>query len=183
MHALPDLFPPNHGQFTFARRDGARTSIDVSFVSSRCHYIWSRAPDSWGSDHFPIFLTPFSNICSKKRSYKVTNWATFRARTADTPRNLTFSQVCLTVLKPVTKRYEVTQGQLTTDIKLLNHGAACRQSQRRAIRTNNPTDWNTNNRLDAACRRHSRGPDVNKAGFPYAPPSKMKRNPDEAGAS
>lgn len=152
--AFSDLFPKNDGQFTFARRDGARSSIDVSFVTSTFQYKWSRAPDSCGCDHFPIYLTPTSNVPQKKRSYKI-NWATFRTHAADISPDTDFSGIS-DCLKAATRTHDTTPCQPAPDIKLLNLRAARRQAQRRAIRTRDPTSWNAYNRLDAACRRHAK---------------------------
>ncbi|KAL1447722.1 hypothetical protein MTO96_028395 [Rhipicephalus appendiculatus] len=45
---------------TFVRhgRQATSTAIDLSVVTEGCRYSWSPLPDTWGSDHLPILLSP-----------------------------------------------------------------------------------------------------------------------------
>ncbi|KAH7979798.1 hypothetical protein HPB49_011094 [Dermacentor silvarum] len=134
----------NSGEATFVRRDGVATVIDLALVSERCSYSWQRAPDTAGSDHYPITLCPTK---PRSRRHARVRCRAVAALTRD---------VCETCAGRATTRVIVPAGTPCPDIKLLNVRAARRRAQRRAVRSGAAADWTTYNRLDAVCRRHAR---------------------------
>ncbi|XP_072145070.1 uncharacterized protein [Dermacentor andersoni] len=146
----------NSGQPTFARRSGTATVIDLALVSERCSYEWQRAPDTAGSDHFPISLSPVRPNRGATRMYTVVRWPMFRDFCAQTPPGDDFFAHIAECANRASKRVAVPAGSPCPDIKLLNVRAARRRAQRRAMRTGAEGDWTLYKRLDAVCRRHAR---------------------------
>ncbi|XP_065311909.2 uncharacterized protein [Dermacentor albipictus] len=146
----------NSGQTTFVRRGGSATVIDLTLVSERCSYEWQRAPDTAGSDHYPISLSPVRPSRGATRVYTVVRWPKFREFCAETPRGDDFFAHIAECANRASSRVAVPAGSPCPDIKLLNVRAARRRAQRRAIRSGAMSDWTLYNRLDAVCRRHAR---------------------------
>nr|XP_054921490.1 uncharacterized protein LOC129382122 [Dermacentor andersoni] len=145
----------NSGQPTFVRRGGSATVIDLTLVSERCSYEWQRAPDTAGSDHYPISLSPVRPSRGATRVYTVVRWPKFREFCAETPRGDDFFAHIAECANRASSRVAVPAGSPCPDIKLLNVRAARRRAQRRAIRSGRMSDWTLYNRLDAVCRRHA----------------------------
>ncbi|XP_070395457.1 uncharacterized protein [Dermacentor albipictus] len=141
----------NSGQPTFARRSGTATVIDLALVSERCSYEWQRAPDTAGSDHFPISLSPVRPNRGATRVYTVVRWPMFRDFCAQTPRGDDFFAHIADCAHWASTRVAVPAGSPCPDIKFLNVRAARCRAQRRAMRTGAEADWTLYNRLDAPC--------------------------------
>lgn len=61
----------------YSRQYGFESAIDIAFVDipSLVLYNWSVEPDSWGTDHFPIYITlnARSELKTSFRSIRLTN--------------------------------------------------------------------------------------------------------------
>ncbi|KAL1417802.1 hypothetical protein MTO96_026510 [Rhipicephalus appendiculatus] len=123
-------------------------------VKEHCAYAWSICPDTWGSDHFPIFLgtntapTPRSRVCS------TVNWDIFRKLSA-TPAAGDFLQHVADSAKAATVVSRTKPGRPVPDLKQLQLWATRRSAEHRAIRSSGAEDWTAFRRLDAVCRRHA----------------------------
>ncbi|KAH7959034.1 hypothetical protein HPB49_007411 [Dermacentor silvarum] len=144
------------GEATFVRRDGVATVIDLALVSERCSYSWQRAPDTAGSDHYPITLRPTKPSRGATRVYAVVRWPLFREMCARPSHCSDYFAHIAECAGRATTRVIVPAGTPCPDIKLLNVRAARRRAQRRAVGSGAAADWTTYNRLDAMCRRHAR---------------------------
>ncbi|XP_077544523.1 uncharacterized protein LOC144156860 [Haemaphysalis longicornis] len=149
----------NTGSPTFVRR-ACQTCIDLTLVSERCTYNWETANDTWGSDHFPVLLTPSSLYRRfETRRCSVINWTIFRQKLSErleTADDSTLLKELVPCTEAATTYTEVTRGKPVPDIKALNLRAARTRAHKQAIRHNTPTLWTAFRRLDAAARRHAR---------------------------
>ncbi|KAH7959819.1 hypothetical protein HPB49_014043 [Dermacentor silvarum] len=146
----------NSGEATFVRRDGVATVIDLALVSERCSYSWQRAPDTAGSDDYPITLCPTKPSRGATRVYAVVRWPLFREMCARPSHCSDYFAHITECAGRATTRVIVPAGTPCPDIKLLNVRAARRRAQRRAVHSGAAAGWTTYNRLDAVCRRHVR---------------------------
>ncbi|KAH7956324.1 hypothetical protein HPB52_008145 [Rhipicephalus sanguineus] len=114
----------NTGVKTFLRGGGraAQSAIDISAATEGCRYSWAPAPDTWGSDHLPLLLSPFRSLAPRDREYQVVDWRAYR-RVRDLMQLVVDSARAATV---VTK---VSQGQRAPDIRHLALGAARRHAR------------------------------------------------------
>lgn len=132
------------------------TVLDLALVSERCSYSWQRAPDTAGSDHYPVSLCPTRPSRGATRVYAVVRWPLFREMCAAPALGCDYFAHIAECAGRATTRVIVPAGSPCPDIKLLNVRAARRRAQRRAIRSGAAEDWTLYNRLDAVCRRHAR---------------------------
>lgn len=151
----------NTGSPTFLRprRQGhSLTHIDLTLVSQACAYSWSTASSTWGSDHYPILVTPTTGRRVGTRTCMVTSWPNFRSALAASEEDLRADLLATMVrcAAAATVRCEVAPGVPVPDMHLLRLRARRNQLQRKAMRSNSQTDWTAHNRLDAECRRHAR---------------------------
>ncbi|KAL1443290.1 hypothetical protein MTO96_046019, partial [Rhipicephalus appendiculatus] len=56
----------------------SRTAIDVSLATRGASYDWATEPDSWGSDHLPITITPAGGKTPRTRLCTIVDWRAFR---------------------------------------------------------------------------------------------------------
>ncbi|KAL1470638.1 hypothetical protein MTO96_040320 [Rhipicephalus appendiculatus] len=70
----------NTGANTFIRRgsNSTETAIDLSLATENCRYHWTALPDTWGSDHIPLLLTPFQGKNPRSRKCQTIDWKAFR---------------------------------------------------------------------------------------------------------
>ena len=146
----------NTGEPTFVRRNTRPSTIDLALVSQSCSYIWTRAPDTAGSDHYPIALSPCHPSRGAKRVYSVVRWHVFRELCAKPTLASDFFTHIAECARSATTRCVVPAGSPCPDVKLLNLRAARRRAQRIATRTDRVEHWTVHNRIDAVCRRQAR---------------------------
>lgn len=138
------------------RRNGVTSAIDLALVSERCSYVWQRAPDTAGSDHYPITLAPTSPSRGVTRVCVVVRWSKYRDLCREWSHDTDFFGHVAECARRASTRAVVPAGSPCPDIKLLNLRAARRRAQRRAVRSGIASDWTVYNRLDAVCRRHAK---------------------------
>lgn len=147
----------NTGAFTYVRR-GARTTctaIDVSVATEGAHYSWSTQPDSWGSDHLPITITPAGGKRPRTRLCSTIDWGAFRRQLDGIGQDQDFFQGVADAAQAATICSRMAEDQPVPDLRHLNLRAARRRAERRALRTRLPEHRTEHNRIDAACRRHA----------------------------
>ncbi|KAH7940889.1 hypothetical protein HPB49_007599 [Dermacentor silvarum] len=134
----------------------ALLSAALACAIERCSYASQRAPNTAGSDHFPISLCPTKPSRGATCIYAVVRWPLFRELCASHPRTTDYFAHVADCARRATTHVIVPAGTPCPDIKLLNVRAARRRAQRSAIRSDAPADWTIYNRLDAVCRRHAK---------------------------
>lgn len=145
----------NDGSHTFVRPGAKRSALDLTLVTDDCYYSWRRAPDTEGSDHYPILLEPFYTGAPCTNVYSDVNWPRFRELCAEVPVAGDFLQHIVQCASAATTVCRVPTGTPVPNIKLLNLRAARRRAQRKAERSDKAEDWTVYNRIDAVCRRHA----------------------------
>ncbi|KAH8036075.1 hypothetical protein HPB51_017127 [Rhipicephalus microplus] len=70
---------------TFAHRGVKNSAIDISHVSDECQYERKREADTWGSDHYPLYLEPLDRSHAGTGTYTVADWPRFRQLSAASP--------------------------------------------------------------------------------------------------
>lgn len=146
----------NTGSCTLARRGVSDSAIDLTLVGGTCKYEWQRAPDSQGSDHYPIVVRPPSANIRCTRTYSVVKWPRFRELCATVPVSADFFTALAECHSAATTRCTVPAGTPAPDICLLNLRAARRRAQIVAVRSQSEEHWRVYNCIDAVCRRHAR---------------------------
>lgn len=136
-------------------RPGRSSFIDLALISDACHYSWARAPDSLGSDHFPIFLNPSVRGRRREKLYPITKWAEFRERVKDIPLAGDFLDFLGRCAKNSTITCAVPLHAPVPDLRLLGLRASRRRAERVAERTHHPEHWKAFRRIDACCRRQA----------------------------
>ncbi|KAK8775587.1 hypothetical protein V5799_031068, partial [Amblyomma americanum] len=119
-------------------------------------YSWQTEPDTLGSDHLPIVITPSTEPPPPKVVYRVVRWSQFRELSAKPSSTENFFLHVAQCAASATIRCVVPSGTPVPDIKLLNLRAARRKAQRRARRTGKPEHRTICKRLDALCLRHAK---------------------------
>ncbi|XP_037521857.1 uncharacterized protein LOC119399114 [Rhipicephalus sanguineus] len=148
----------NTGVSTFIRRgaNSTETAIDLSLATESCRYHWAALPDTWGSDHFPLLLTPFQGSNPRCRQYQTTDWKAFRSLMDQANEGTDFLQQVAENAKAAAIHSTVPDGKPAPDLRLLRLRAARRRLERKARRALLPELWTAFRRLDAVCRRHAR---------------------------
>lgn len=146
----------NSGKETLARPGVRNSAIDLTLLGGDCVYEWKRAPDSQGSDHFPITVSPHPANTQCTRSYSVVRWPRFRELCATVPVSADLFTALAECSTAATIRCTVPAGTPAPDLCLLNLRAARRRVQIIAIRSQRTEHWREYNRMDAVCRRHAK---------------------------
>ncbi|KAH7946786.1 hypothetical protein HPB52_004230 [Rhipicephalus sanguineus] len=148
----------NTGANTFIRRGGKATStaIDLSVATEGCRYAWLPLPDTWGSDHLPILLSPFRGKAPRVREYRVVDWRVFRRLLGQDTGGRDLMQLVADSARAATVVTKAQQGQPVPDIQHLALRAARRRAERQALNKALPELWTVFRRVDAVCRRHAR---------------------------
>lgn len=152
----------NTGDPTLVRPNLEKASVlDLTLVSPEIEIVWSLEPDTWGSDHIPIHLTPRYGLAPKHRVHTVTNWDMYRQilaklfKSTGTGSIPLEDAICVAISK-ATKTVTLPANNPVPDLIYLEIRAASRRAQRIARRTNAPADWTKSRRIDAKLRRHTR---------------------------
>ncbi|KAH7987848.1 hypothetical protein HPB52_024849 [Rhipicephalus sanguineus] len=129
-------------------------AIDISLATERCAYAWSICPDTWGSDHFPIFLATNTGPAPRTRVCCTVNWDIFR-RLSAAPAEGDFLKHIVNSAQAATLVSRTQPGRPVPDLKQLQLWVTRRRAEHRAIRSSGAEDWTAFRRLDAVCRRHA----------------------------
>ncbi|KAL1478788.1 hypothetical protein MTO96_052385 [Rhipicephalus appendiculatus] len=126
----------NTGSYTFIRRAGRHscTTIDVSLASEGARYDWATQPDSWGSDHLPIIITPVGGKIRRTRQCNTVDWRVFRQRLRDTPGDQDFLGLVAAAAQAATSQSRVQEKHPAPDLRHLNLWAARRRAERRYLK-------------------------------------------------
>ncbi|KAH8038040.1 hypothetical protein HPB51_020690 [Rhipicephalus microplus] len=143
----------NTGEFTFVRK-GVRTAIDISVATDHCACTWSNSPDTWGSDHLPIFLNTNTVPSLRSRVSCTVNSGIFQ-RLSGTPLESDFMQHAIASAKAATVVSKTKPGRPVPDLKQLQLWATRRKPELHAIRSSTAEDWTAFRRQSAVCRRHA----------------------------
>lgn len=147
----------NTGESTYIRRGTSiNTATDLTLTSFESHYTWTKSPDTWGSDHFPIVASPQPRRQPRMRTYMVTDWVKFRRLCAEVDDGEGFLESIAACAKAATVECSVKPNTPAPDLCLLNLQASRRQAERRGLRTLKAAHWTIFRCLDACCRRRAR---------------------------
>ncbi|KAL1476796.1 hypothetical protein MTO96_036238 [Rhipicephalus appendiculatus] len=147
----------NTGSFAFVRRTGrpSCSAIDVSLASEGARYDWATQPDSWGSDHLPIMITPVGGKIRRTRQCTTIDWRAFRQRLREAPVDQDFLGLVAAAAQAATIQCRVPENHPVPDLRHLNLRAARRKAERRYLKAQSSEHRTLFNRVDAVCRRHA----------------------------
>lgn len=148
----------NTGLPTFLRRSGraVRSAIDISVATEGYRYSWAPLPDTWGSDHLPLLLSPFQGKTPRSRECHIVDWRAFRRLCHQDTSGGDFLQLVVDSARAATVTTTAQVGQPVPDLRHLALRAERRRAERQALRTARPELWTRYRRVDAVCRRHAR---------------------------
>lgn len=147
----------NTGSFTFVRRTArpSCSAIDVTLASEGDRYDWAVEPDSWGSDHLPIVISPVGGKIPRRRLCSTIDWRAFRRQLRDVPEDQDFLNLVAVAAQAATIQTRVPEHHPVPDLHHLNLRAARRRAERRYLKSHDPAQRTLFNRVDAVCRRHA----------------------------
>ncbi|KAL1439518.1 hypothetical protein MTO96_010158, partial [Rhipicephalus appendiculatus] len=156
IHQL-DLQVLNTGSFTFVRRAGrvSCTAIDVSLATRDASYDWATEPDSWGSDHLPITITPAGGKTPRTRLCTIVDWRAFRQQLSMASEERDFLGLVAQAAEAATIRTREPVCRPVPDIHQLQLRAARRRVERHFLKSSCPEKRRLFNRVNAVCRRHA----------------------------
>ncbi|KAM7301179.1 hypothetical protein ISCGN_016719 [Ixodes scapularis] len=144
----------NDGRPTFFRPPNSYSVLDVTAHSPSLEMKWELAPDTRGSDHFPIHITIKGCQGARKVVRTCTNWDVFRAALDLSQEEI--PAAIIQALQKATRTTSVTEWLPKPDLTFLNLQAARTRAQRRYRRTGEPEDKTSFNRVSAKLRRHAK---------------------------
>ncbi|KAL1434690.1 hypothetical protein MTO96_011465 [Rhipicephalus appendiculatus] len=153
----PGLQVLNTGSFTFVRRTGrpSCSAVDVSLASEGARYDWATQPDSWGSDHLPIIITPVGGKIRRTRQCTTIGWRAFQQRLPEAPVDQDFLGLVAAAAQAATIQCRVPENHPVRDLRHLNLRAARRKAKRRYLKAQSSEHRTLFNRVNAVCRRHA----------------------------
>ncbi|KAL1429246.1 hypothetical protein MTO96_016574 [Rhipicephalus appendiculatus] len=156
IHQL-DLQVLNTGSFTFVRRAGrvSCTAIDVILANRGASYDWATEPDSWGSDHLPITITPAGVNTPRTRLCTIVDWRAFRQQLSMASEERDFLGLVAQAAEAATIRTREPVCRPVPDIHQLQLRAARRRVERHFLKSSCPEKRRLFNRVNAVCRRHA----------------------------
>ncbi|KAG0421805.1 hypothetical protein HPB47_002316 [Ixodes persulcatus] len=149
-----DLVVASDGGPTVFRPPSTYSAIDVTAHAPTLELAWATAPDTRGSDHFPIHITVKGCQMVRKVVRPCTNWDVFRAA-LDTSRAYIATAI-VQALQEATHTTCISEWLPNPDLTFLNLQAARTRAQRKYRRTKNPEDKTQFNRVPAKLRRHAK---------------------------
>ncbi|KAG0424597.1 hypothetical protein HPB47_028192 [Ixodes persulcatus] len=149
-----DLVVASDGGPTVFRPPSTYSAIDVTAHAPTLELAWATAPDTRGSDHFPIHITVKGCQMVRKVVRSCTNWDVFRAA-LDTSRAYIATAI-VQALQEATHTTCISEWLPNPDLTFLNLQAARTRAQRKYRRTKNPEDKTQFNRVPAKLRRHAK---------------------------
>lgn len=148
------LVVANNGAPTFFRPPRTYSVLDVTAHTPSLELTWETAPDTRGSDHFPIHITIKGCQTAQKVTRSCTNWDVFRASLDLSQTDI--PEAIVHALQAATRTSRVSEWLPKPDLTFLNLQAARTRAQRKYRRTNNPADKSKFNRISAKLRRHAK---------------------------
>ncbi|KAM7312372.1 hypothetical protein ISCGN_009277 [Ixodes scapularis] len=148
------LVVANDGGPTFFRPPSTYSAIDVTAHTPTLELAWSTAPDTRGSDHFPIHITVKGCQTARKVVRSCTNWDVFRAALNTSRADI--ATAIVQALQEATHTTSISEWLPNPDLTFLNLQAARTRAQRKYRRTKNPEDKTQFNRVSAKLRRHAK---------------------------
>lgn len=149
----------NSGNPTYVRAHLSKVSVlDLTFVSPEIKMVWDTEPDTWGSDHLPIRLTPQASIPPKKRTHSVINWDEYRIALTTiltSPNAPSLEEAIELSMKKATTLVCLPINKPVPDLTYLKIRSLARRAQRIARRTDSPKDWTASRKFEAILRRHT----------------------------
>ncbi|KAL1481701.1 hypothetical protein MTO96_034279, partial [Rhipicephalus appendiculatus] len=131
------------------------SAIDISLASEGARYDWATQPDSWGSDHLPIIITPVGGKIRRTRQCTTIDWRAFRQRLREAPVDQDFLGLVAAAAQAATIQCRVPENHPVPDLRHLNLRAARRKAERRYLKAQSSEHRTLFNRVDAVCRRHA----------------------------
>lgn len=150
-----DLTLLNNGSPTYHRPPDYYSALDITLVSPGVSLHWGVQPDTWSSDHYPIFLTPINRSPTSTRRHRITNWNHFRSLTSDLCQSMEILEAIKLGAEQSTQIVQLSSKQPRPDLKYLSLRASRRRAQRRAQRTQLPSDLTAYKKVSAAFRRYT----------------------------
>ncbi|XP_049267217.1 RNA-directed DNA polymerase from mobile element jockey [Rhipicephalus sanguineus] len=146
------------GQHSVSKVFSYSTRSDEGFQGPvrTLRYAWTPLPDTWGSDHLPILLSPFRGKAPRDREYRVVDWQVYRRLFRQDTGGRDLLQLVADSARAATVIAKVQQGRPVPDIRHLALRAARRRAERQALSKALPELWTEFRRVDAVCRRHAR---------------------------
>ncbi|KAM7304187.1 hypothetical protein ISCGN_014087 [Ixodes scapularis] len=144
----------NDGQPTFFRPPNSYSAIDVTAHSPSLEIKWELAPDTRGSDHFPIGIAVRGCEITKKVRKSCVNWDVFR--TALDLSQGDIPSAIIAAIKKATKTTNISEWLPKPDLMYLNLAAERIRAQRRFRKTGSAHDKSDFNKISAKLRRHAK---------------------------
>ncbi|KAM7304186.1 hypothetical protein ISCGN_014086 [Ixodes scapularis] len=144
----------NDGQPTFFRPPNSYSAIDVTAHSPSLEIKWELAPDTRGSDHFPIGIAVRGCEITKKVRKSCVNWDVFR--TALDLSQGDIPSAIIAAIKKATKTTNISEWLPKPDLMYLNLAAERTRAQRRFRKTGSAHDKSDFNKISAKLRRHAK---------------------------
>ncbi|KAL1434114.1 hypothetical protein MTO96_011768 [Rhipicephalus appendiculatus] len=131
------------------------TAIDVSLATRGASYDWATEPDSWGSDHLPITITPAGGKTPRTRLCTIVDWRAFRQQLRMASEERDFLGLVAQAAEAATIRTREPVCRPVPDIHQLQLRAARRRVERHFLKSSCPEKRRLFNRVNAVCRRHA----------------------------
>ncbi|KAL1480226.1 hypothetical protein MTO96_051214, partial [Rhipicephalus appendiculatus] len=131
------------------------TAIDVSLATRGASYDWATEPDSWGSDHLPITITPAGGKAPRTRLCTIVDWRAFRHQLSMASEERDFLGLVAQAAEAATIRTREPVCRPVPDIHQLQLRAARRRVERHFLKSSCPEKRRLFNRVNAVCRRHA----------------------------
>ncbi|KAL1479065.1 hypothetical protein MTO96_052170 [Rhipicephalus appendiculatus] len=131
------------------------TAIDVSLATRGASYDWATEPDSWGSDHLPITITPAGGKTPRTRLCTIVDWRAFRQQLSMASEERDFLGLVAEAAEAATTRTREPVCRPVPDIHQLQLRAARRRVERHFLKSSYPEKRRLFNRVNAVCRRHA----------------------------
>ncbi|KAH6947607.1 hypothetical protein HPB50_020184 [Hyalomma asiaticum] len=106
-------------------------------------YFWNTAPDTRGSNHYPIVMSPTSGRQPRRRTYTVTDWVKFTRHCGEVPDSADFLDAIADCARAATVQCSALPNTAAPDLCQLNLWAARHQAKRRATPTPVLEYWTT----------------------------------------
>ncbi|KAL1486054.1 hypothetical protein MTO96_047122, partial [Rhipicephalus appendiculatus] len=100
------------------------SAIDISLASEGARYDWATQPDSWGSDHLPIIITPVGGKIRRTRQCTTIDWRAFRQRLREAPVDQDFLGLVAAAAQAATIQCRLPENHPVPDLRHLNLRAA-----------------------------------------------------------
>lgn len=144
----------NDGQPTFFRPPNSYSALDVTAHSPSLEIRWKLAPDTRGSDHFPIGITVRGCQITKKVRKSCVNGEVFHTALGLSQDDI--PSAIIAAIKKTTKTTNISEWLPEPDLMYLNLTAARTRAHRRFWKTGSARDKSDFNKISAKLRRHAK---------------------------